>query len=111
MASPPLRSPLATTLLLILGSILIITSVTLLWGNHQLWRLEEKKIIDERAETIARGIEYATEDLIESQSLYSITKRIVQNFATFADVARIEIINPDGSLLIGAPDDSRSQET
>jgi len=98
-------------LLLILGSILIISSLTLLWGNHQLWRLEEKKIIDERAETIARGIEYATEDLIESESLYSITKRIVQNFATFADVARIEIINPDGTLLIGAPDDSRAKET
>lgn len=111
MASPPLRSPLATTLLLILSSILIITSLTLLWGNHQLWRLEQKKIIDERAETIARGIEYATEDLIESESLYSITKRITQNFATFSDVVQIEIIAPDGTVLIGAPDDTRAQET
>lgn len=111
MASPPLRSPLATTLLLILGSILIISSLILLWGNHQLWHLEEKKIIGERAETIARGIEYATEDLIESQSLYSITKRIVQNFATFTDVTQIEILAPDGELLISAPNDSRVQKT
>ena len=111
MANPPLKSPLSVFLLVILGSILIITSLVLLIANQQLWSVEQKKIIAERADTIAQSIEYATEDLIETKSLYSITERIVQNFATFADVLQIEIIAPNGEIIISSPNDSRVQFT
>ena len=76
METPPLKSPLSVFLLVILGSILVITSLVLLIANQQLWSVEQKKIITERADTIAQSIEYATEDLIETKSVSSQKKLV-----------------------------------
>jgi len=66
-----------------------------------------EKEIQQRANTISQGIEFATEGLIESQQSI-LLERVVQNYATLPNVLQIEIISPAGEILTSSPDDARA---
>ncbi|MGL5034055.1 MAG: hypothetical protein ACRC6M_09680, partial [Microcystaceae cyanobacterium] len=109
MVSPPLNSKLSHYFPLVLGSSFAIITLVVLVINYYLAQSQIQHQIEDRADTIARGIEYATQDLITSQPL-GLTARIIQNYATLPDVIQIELVNPNETTLTSSPNDSRSQK-
>jgi PAS domain S-box-containing protein len=79
--------------------------------NEPVLEIDERNLekeIQQRADTIARGIEFATEGLIESQQPI-LLKRVVQSYATLPNVLQIEIISPTGQILTSSPNDYRAK--
>ena len=80
----------ALSLIVISIATLSITSASL---RHN---LEEQ--IQQRAESITYGIEFASEGLIEIKEML-LLERIVQNYATLPAVIEVSIVDPQGILL------------
>jgi signal transduction histidine kinase/CheY-like chemotaxis protein len=54
--------------------------------------------VQQRAESITEGLEFASEGLIERQDVY-LVERLVQNYATLPTVIEVSIVAPDGMIL------------
>jgi PAS domain S-box-containing protein len=105
MEHNPIKSKISRYLFFSLGATLSIASLALLFAHSYLSQKLLEKEIQQRADTITRGIEFATEGLIESQQPI-LLKRVVQNYATLPGVLQIEIISPTGQILTSSPNDN-----
>jgi len=101
------KAKIARYLFLSLGATLSVASIILVSAHSYFSQKLLEKEIQERANTISQGIEFATEGLIESQQPI-LLKRVVQNYATLPDVLQIEIISPKGEILTSSPNDARA---
>ena len=108
MDTPPVKSKLTHYLSLIVGSVLLLTTTGTLIINARISQIQLENLISQRADTIAHGIEYATENLVDSQQS-AIVQRIIQNYATLPEILQIELLTPDGEVLASSPNDSQSQ--
>lgn len=79
--------------------------ITLLGGglatlgmNYSLVRKDLENQVKERAQSITRSLEFATEGLIEQENL-STVQRVVENYGTLPAVIEIVVINPDGKTI------------
>ncbi len=54
--------------------------------------------VQQRARTVTKGIEFATEGLIEDKEVF-LLERIVQNYATLPSVLEVSIVDPNGIVL------------
>ncbi|MGB7273112.1 MAG: hypothetical protein WBC69_07435, partial [Geitlerinemataceae cyanobacterium] len=73
------------------------SSITLAF-NYYLVRRDLNEQVQERAQSIARSLEFATEGSIELGNV-SLLRRMVQNFATLPAVREVAIVDSDGLLL------------
>jgi hypothetical protein len=79
------------------GSLIVIGIATLSITYTSLGRNLEQQI-QQRAQTITYGLEFASEGLIEINEMF-LLERIVQNYATLPAVIQVSIVNPQGILL------------
>ncbi len=98
MNQPPYKRNLSRQLLSGFGLSLITVGLTTLGLNYFLIRSNLEKEVQQRAQSIVRGLEFATEGLIELGNT-GLLRRIVQNYATLETVEEIAIINPDELIL------------
>jgi PAS domain S-box-containing protein len=108
MEHTPIKSKISRYLFFSLGATLSIASLILLFAHSYFSQKLLEKEIQQRADTISRGIQFATEGLIESQQP-TLLKRVVQNYATLPGVLQVEIISPTGKILTSSPNDLRSK--
>jgi PAS domain S-box-containing protein len=108
MEHNPIKSQISRYLFFSLGATLSIASLALLFAHSYFSQKLLEQEIQQRANTISRGIEFATEGLIESQQPV-LLKRVVQNYATLPGVIQIEIISPTGQILTSSPNDRRAK--
>ncbi len=108
MARPTIKSKISHSLFWSLGTILSLASLVIILAQSRLAENLLDKEIRQRADTIAQGIEFATEGLIESQQP-TLLKRVVQNYAALPNVIQIEIISPRGTVLASSPNDQRAK--
>lgn len=108
MDTPPVKSKLTHYLSLVVGSVLLLTTTGTLIINARISQIQLENLISQRADTIAHGIEYATENLVDSQQS-AIVQRIIQNYATLPEILQIELLDPKGKILASSPNDSQSQ--
>ena len=108
MEHNPIKSQISRYLFFSLGATLSIASLALLFAHSYFSQRLLEQEIQQRADTISRGIEFATEGLIESQQPV-LLKRVVQNYATLPGVIQIEIISPTGQILTSSPNDRRAK--
>ena len=80
------------------GLSLMTVGLATLWINYMLIRSNLEKQVQQRAQSIVHGLEFATEGLIELGNKGTL-RRIVQNYATLETVEEIAIINPDELTL------------
>ncbi len=78
-------------------ALLAVSSITLAF-NYYLVRRDLNEQVQERAQSIARSLEFATEGSIELGNV-SLLRRMVQNFATLPAVREVAIVDSDGLLL------------
>lgn len=81
-----------------LGMALLAVGVTALGVNYYWVRRDLNERVEERAQSIARSLEFSTEGLIELDNT-SVLRRMVQNFATLPAVEEVAIVGADGLLL------------
>ena len=79
------------------GSLIVIGIATLSITYTSLGRNLEQQI-QQRAQTITYGLEFASEGLIEINEML-LLERIVQNYATLPAVIEVSIVDPQGILL------------
>jgi PAS domain S-box-containing protein len=79
------------------GSLIVIGIATLSITYTSLGRNLEQQI-QQRAQSITYGLEFASEGLIEINEML-LLERIVQNYATLPAVIEVSIVNPQGILL------------
>ena len=108
MEYTPIKSHISRYFFFSLGATLSIASLALLFAHSYFSQKLLEQEIQQRADTISRGIEFATEGLIESQQPV-LLKRVVQNYATLPGVIQIEIISPTGQILTSSPNDRRAK--
>jgi len=108
MENTPIKSHISRYLFFSLGATLSIVSLALLFAHSYFSQKLLEQEIQQRADTISRGIKFATEGLIESQQPV-LLKRVVQNYATLPGVIQIEIISPTGQILTSSPNDRRAK--
>ncbi len=108
MEYTPIKSHISRYFFFSLGATLSIASLALLFAHSYFSQRLLEQEIQQRADTISRGIEFATEGLIESQQPV-LLKRVVQNYATLPGVIQIEIISPTGQTLTSSPNDRRAK--
>lgn len=101
------RTGIARYLSLSLGSTLSAALIILVSALTYFSQKLLEKEIQQRANTISQGIEFATEGLIESQQTI-LLDRVVQNYATLPNVLQIEIVSPAGEILTSSPNDARA---
>jgi|GEM_PF-2135308 len=80
------------------GLSLITVGLATLGSNYLLIRSSLQIQVQQRAQSIVHGLEFATEGLIELGNT-GVLRRIVQNYATLETVEEIAIVNPDGFTL------------
>ncbi|PZU97404.1 MAG: hypothetical protein DCE90_07575 [Pseudanabaena sp.] len=78
---------------------LVVVGSSTLWINFQLLQKDLRGQVEKRAQSIARGLEFGTEGLIEYGNI-NILKRMVQNYETLPTVIEIDIIAPDNNSII-----------
>lgn len=61
-------------------------------------RRDLEQQVQQRAESITQGLEFATEGLIETKET-TLLGRIVQNYATLPTVVEVSIVDPDGIAI------------
>ena len=91
-------SILSRQLLTNLGISLSIIGFTTLSINYFLIKRDLEQKVQEKAQSITQGLEFATEGLIELHQI-GILQRTVQNYATLPNVIEIAIVNPDGLTI------------
>ncbi|ELS03351.1 signal transduction histidine kinase [Xenococcus sp. PCC 7305] len=92
------RSSLAKQLLSSFGLSLVTVGLATLGINYLLIRSNLEKQVQQRAQSIVHGLEFATEGMIELGNT-EVLRRIVQNYATLEAVEEIAIINPEEFTL------------
>ncbi|MGK7899061.1 MAG: histidine kinase dimerization/phospho-acceptor domain-containing protein, partial [Xenococcus sp. (in: cyanobacteria)] len=76
------------------GVSLITVGLATLGINYLLIRSNLEKQVQQRAQSIVHGLEFATEGMIELGNT-EVLRRIVQNYATLEAVEEIAIVNPE----------------
>ena len=92
------RRNLSQQLLSGFGLSLITVGLATLGINYLLIRSNLEKQVQQRAQSIVHGLEFATEGMIEIGNT-AVLRRIVQNYATLETVEEIAIINPEQITL------------
>ena len=96
-------SILSRQLLTNLGISLSVIGFTTLSINYFLIKRDLEQKVQEKAQSITQGLEFATEGLIELHQI-NILQRTVQNYATLPNVIEIAIVNPDGLTMANSAD-------
>jgi two-component system, NtrC family, sensor kinase len=86
------------------GIALLAVGASTLGVNYYLVRRDLNERVEERAQSIARSLEFATEGLIELDNA-SLLRRMVQNFATLSAVKEVAVVSPSGLLLASSAND------
>jgi two-component system, NtrC family, sensor kinase len=86
------------------GIALLAVGASTLGVNYYLVRRDLNERVEERAQSIARSLEFATEGLIELDNA-NLLRRMVQNFATLPAVKEVAVVSPSGLLLAGSAND------
>lgn len=89
---------LSRQLLTGLGIAVVTVGYGVFWVSHELTEADLEKQVEERARSIVRSLEFATEGLIELDNTV-VLQRVVQNYATLDAVEEITILNPEGEIL------------
>ena len=92
------RRNLSRQLLSGFGFSLITVGLATLGINYLLIRSNLEKQVQQRAQSIVHGLEFATEGMIEIGNT-AVLRRIVQNYATLETVEEIAIVNPEQITL------------
>ena len=92
------RRNLSRQLLSGFGLSLITVGLATLGINYLLIRSNLEKQVQQRAQSIVHGLEFATEGMIELGNT-EVLRRIVQNYATLEAVEEIAIVNPEQFTL------------
>lgn len=93
-----IKRNLAQKLLIGFGLSLVTIGLGTLWVTYSSLRRDLEKQVQQRAESITRGLEFASEGLIEIKETI-LLGRIVQNYATLPTVLEVSIVDPDGILI------------
>ncbi|MGI0485113.1 sensor histidine kinase [Pantanalinema rosaneae CENA516] len=93
------KQSLSTQLLLGLGISLATVGLSTLGVNYYLIQAGMENQMRERAQSITRSLEFATEGLLELENK-SLLRRVVQNYATLPAVMEIAIVGADGFTLV-----------
>jgi signal transduction histidine kinase/ActR/RegA family two-component response regulator len=97
-SQPSTKKQLAKQLLSGFGaSLMVVGLATFSIAYHSLRNSLERQV-QQRAESITEGLEFASEGLIERQDVY-LVERLVQNYATLPTVIEVSIVAPDGMIL------------
>ncbi|PZO39053.1 MAG: hypothetical protein DCF19_15110 [Pseudanabaena frigida] len=94
-----MKNSLSKQLLGGFGISLVVVGVSTLWLNYRLLQNNLQEQVRNRAQSIARSLEFATEGLIEYGNV-GILQRMVQNYATLPTVIEIAIVAPDGKTIV-----------
>lgn len=94
----PINQNLSRKLLVGFGLSLVIIGLGTLWVTYTSLKHDLEQQVQQRAESITRGLEFASEGLIELKET-SLLARIVQNYATLPTVVEVSIVDPDGMLI------------
>ncbi|MEM9274283.1 MAG: response regulator [Cyanobacteria bacterium P01_F01_bin.143] len=92
--SPQYRRNLSKQLLSGFGLSFITVGLATLGINYLLIRSNLEAQVQQRAQSIVHGLEFATEGMIELGNT-EVLRRIVQNYATLETVEEIAIVNPE----------------
>jgi signal transduction histidine kinase/CheY-like chemotaxis protein len=84
-----------------LGACLLLGGLAVLSIHYYMARQQLAQELRERAQTITRGLEFATEGLIAPHPDL-ILRRVVQNYATLPTVIEVAIVRPDGRTLVSS---------
>jgi PAS domain S-box-containing protein len=76
----------------------VIIGLGTLWVTYTSLKRDLEQQVQQRAESITRGLEFASEGLIEIKEA-SLLSRIVQNYATLPTVVEVSIVDPDGMII------------
>lgn len=95
---PISKRNLAQKLLIGFGLSLVTIGLGTLWVTYTSIRQDLERQVQQRAESITRGLEFATEGLIEIKDTV-LLGRIVQNYATLPTVVEVSIVDPDGMAI------------
>lgn len=94
----PIKQNLSRKLLVGFGLSLVIIGLGTLWVTYTSLKRDLEQQVQQRAESITRGLEFASEGLIEIKEA-SLLSRIVQNYATLPTVVEVSIVAPDGMII------------
>ncbi|NMF57685.1 sensor histidine kinase [Pseudanabaena yagii] len=94
----PIKQNLSRKLLVGFGLSLVIIGLGTLWVTYTSLKRDLEQQVQQRAESITRGLEFASEGLIEIKEA-SLLARIVQNYATLPTVVEVSIVDPDGMII------------
>ena len=95
---PISKRNLAQKLLIGFGLSLVTIGLGTLWVTYTSIRQDLEQQVQQRAESITRGLEFATEGLIEVKDTV-LLGRIVQNYATLPTVVEVSIVDPEGIAI------------
>ena len=95
---PISKRNLAQKLLIGFGLSIVTIGLGTLWVTYNSIRQDLEQQVQQRAESITRGLEFATEGLIEVKDTV-LLGRIVQNYATLPTVVEVSIVDPDGMAI------------
>jgi PAS domain S-box-containing protein len=93
-----IKRNLSRKLLVGFGLSLVIIGLGTLWVTYTSLKRDLEQQVQQRAESITRGLEFASEGLIEIKEA-SLLSRIVQNYATLPTVVEVSIVDPDGMII------------
>lgn len=93
-----LKGSLSRQLLTGFGISLIAVGFTTLWLNYRSIHSDLEQQVQKRAESIAQGLEFATEGAIEVEDNIQL-QQIVQNYATLPALVEIAIVSADGKII------------
>lgn len=92
------KSQLSQQLLSSFGASLVVIGIATFSFAYTSLRRNLEQHIQQRAEGITQGLEFASEGLIETQDVY-LVERLVQNYATLPAVIEVSIVAPDGIVV------------
>jgi signal transduction histidine kinase/DNA-binding response OmpR family regulator len=98
---PSATHGLARQMQIRLGVCFVLGGLAALSLHYYLAQKQLAQQIRERANTITRGLEFATEGLITADADI-VLRRVVQNYATLPTVIEVTIVRPDGQTLVSS---------
>jgi hypothetical protein len=97
-SQPSTKKQLAKQLLSGFGASLMVVGLATFSIAYISLRNSLERQVQQQAESITEGLEFASEGLIERQDVY-LVERLVQNYATLPTVIEVSIVAPDGMIL------------
>jgi signal transduction histidine kinase/CheY-like chemotaxis protein len=98
---PPAPHRLARHMQVRLGACFVLGGLAALSLHYYLAQRQLAHQIRERANTITRGLEFATEGLISADADV-VLRRVVQNYATLPTVIEVAVVRPDGRAMVSS---------